>query len=54
MRIDDLLSRSLVVFCTFIPLFAFRELRRVLGDDHFRALFFRTGATAKSDLSSTI
>jgi hypothetical protein len=40
-RIDDLLCRSLVVFCTFIPLFAFRELRRVMGDEDFRALFFR-------------
>jgi hypothetical protein len=54
MRIDDLLCRSLVVFCTFIPLFAFRELKRVLGEAPFRALFFRTGATAKSDLPSTI
>src|SRR5208282_3752794 len=42
-RIDDLLGRSLVVFCTFIPLFAFRELQRVLGEENFRALFFRTG-----------
>ena len=30
-RLDDLLARSLVVFCVFIPLFAFREFRRVLG-----------------------
>jgi hypothetical protein len=49
-RIDDLLGRSLVVFCTLITLFAFRELQRVLGEDNFRALFFRTGATAKSEL----
>jgi hypothetical protein len=49
-RIDDLLGRSVVVFCTFIPLFAFRELRRVLGPDKFRDLFFRTRATAVSDL----
>jgi hypothetical protein len=54
MRIDDLLSRSVVVFGTFIPLFAFRELQRVLGEDNFRALFFRTGAIAKSDPSSRI
>jgi hypothetical protein len=51
-RIDDLLCRSLVVFCTFIPLFAFRELQRVLGEEDFRALFFRTGATPRADLSS--
>src|SRR5215469_745969 len=35
-----LLARSLVVFCTFIPLVAFRELRRALGEDEFNALFF--------------
>ncbi len=28
MRIDDLLARTVIVFCTFIPLFAFRELQR--------------------------
>jgi hypothetical protein len=44
MRVDDLLGRSLVVFCTFIPFFAFRELRRVLGEDKFSALFFHSGA----------
>jgi hypothetical protein len=48
-QIDTLLSRSLVVFCTFIPLFAFRELQRVLGEENFRSLFFKTGAMAKSD-----
>jgi hypothetical protein len=53
-RIDDLLGRSLVVFCTFITLFAFRELQRVLGKDNFRAMFFRAGTPAKSDLSSRI
>ena len=26
---------SIIVFCTFIPLFAFRELGRVLGQDKF-------------------
>jgi hypothetical protein len=43
-RLDDLLARSVIVFCTFIPLFAFREVGRVLGQDRFRALFFRAGA----------
>jgi hypothetical protein len=33
-------SRSIVVFCTFVPLFAFRELARVLGEEEFRRLFF--------------
>jgi hypothetical protein len=53
-RIDDLLGRSLVVFCTFIPLFAFRELQRVLGEENFRALFFGAGAPAKSDATTRI
>ena len=50
MRIDDLLGRSIVVFCTFLPLFAFRELRRVLGEERFAALFFRSGETGESNL----
>jgi len=41
-RINDLIGRSIVVFCTFIPLFAFRELRRALGEDKFQALVFRS------------
>jgi hypothetical protein len=51
MRIDDLLGRSLVIFCTFVPFFAFREVRRVLGEDKFQDLFFYSGAIAKSDSS---
>ena len=35
---DELLARSIVVFCVFIPFFAFRELRRVLGESRFHAL----------------
>jgi len=42
-RMNEFLGRGLVVFSTFVPLFAFRELRRVLGEDTFRSLFFRTG-----------
>jgi len=42
-RYDDLATRTLVIFCAFLPLFAFRELRRVIGDDKFRQLFFKTG-----------
>ncbi len=44
-RIDDLLGRSIVVFCVFIPLFAFREFRRVLGEDKFYSLLFRSRET---------
>jgi hypothetical protein len=40
-RLDEVLVRSAVIFCTFIPLFAFRELQRVLGQQRFRALFFQ-------------
>jgi hypothetical protein len=50
-HLDELLARTVVVFCTFIPLFAFRELRRVLGEDKFRDLFFRAGAAADEDRS---
>jgi len=45
---DDLLGRSLVVFCTFVPLFAFRELRRVLGEDQFYHLVFHAAADRKT------
>src|SRR5271167_3495069 len=51
-RIDDLLSRSVIVFCTFIPLFAFREMQRILGEERFRALLFQGREAPKSDSSS--
>jgi hypothetical protein len=51
-RIADLLARTVVVFCTFIPLFAFRELRRVIGDEKFRALVFHSDPGAKANPSS--
>jgi hypothetical protein len=54
MRIDDQLARSVIVICTFIPLFAFRELQRVLGEGNVRALFFRARATTNADLPSKI
>ncbi|MGA2370227.1 MAG: hypothetical protein ACLPPV_16905 [Candidatus Korobacteraceae bacterium] len=44
-RIDDLLGRSIVIFCVFIPLFAFREFRRVLGEDQFYNLLVRSRET---------
>ena len=40
LRIDQLASRAIVGFCTFIPLFAFREFRRVMGEDQFHDLVF--------------
>ena len=48
-RLDDLLGRCVIVFCTFIPLFGFREMRRVLGEDKFRALLFDGETTQKSN-----
>lgn len=34
-----LLTRALIFFFAFIPFFALRELRRVVGEDEFRRLF---------------
>ena len=42
---DELIARSIIVFLTFLPLFAFTELRRVLGEDEIYALFRTPGAT---------
>jgi hypothetical protein len=42
-RFDQFAGRALVVFCTFIPLFVFREFRRVMGEEEFRNLVFRPG-----------
>lgn len=41
-RIEQLLGHTLIVFCTFISLFAFMEFRRVLGEDVFYGLLFRS------------
>jgi hypothetical protein len=49
MHLDTFAARSLLVFSVFLPLFSFRELRRVLGEDSFLALFFGSGVTPKSD-----
>jgi hypothetical protein len=45
--LDELLARSVVIFCTFIPFFAFRELGRILGQDKFRAMLIGKGASAE-------
>ena len=47
-KLDQAAIRCLIIFCTFIPLFGFRELRRVMGEEEFQALVFRSGAAAKS------
>lgn len=51
LHMNDVLGRSLVIFCTFVSFFAFWELRRVLGEDKFRYLVFH-GQTAKPDIST--
>jgi hypothetical protein len=52
-NLDDLIARSIVIFCAFVPLFAFRELGRVLGEQKLHALFFKHGAAADAALSPT-
>ena len=47
-HVTDLLARTIVVFCTFIPLFGFREARRVLGENKFSELFFHSTAKRRS------
>ena len=42
-RFDELAGRCIVVFCVFIPFFAFREFRRVMGEDEFKTLVFGKG-----------
>ncbi len=47
-RLDELASRTVVIFSTFLPLFAFRELQRVMGEDKFRNLLFKTATPTNS------
>jgi hypothetical protein len=54
MRIDDLFARTVIIFCTFIPLFGFREIRRVMGHDNFRALFFQPAPAPKLNPSKSL
>jgi hypothetical protein len=48
-RFDDLLARSVIIFLSFIPFLAFRELGRVMGPEKLRDVFFRTGEPSKSE-----
>ena len=47
-RFDNALGRGVVVFCAFIPLFAFREFRRVMGEAEFNRLLFGAKAREKA------
>ncbi len=40
LRLDQFASRAIIVFCTFVPLFVFREFRRVMGEDEFNSFVF--------------
>jgi hypothetical protein len=48
-RLDDLMGRSVIIFCTFIPFFAFRELGRVLGKGKLRDLFMKAREARKAE-----
>jgi hypothetical protein len=48
----DLLAKLLIVFFTFIPFFALKELARVLGEGKIGRMFFRRRPAADSDLLS--
>ena len=37
-RYEQFAARAIVVFCVFVPLFAWREFRRMMGEDAFRNL----------------
>jgi|ERR1700728_1870887 len=41
-RLDDLLMRTIVIVCAFVPLFIFREVRRVVGRDVLRNILLRS------------
>jgi hypothetical protein len=49
LRVDQGLSRAVIVFCTFLPLFAFREFRRVMGEETFNDLLFRKRDVGKAE-----
>jgi hypothetical protein len=38
LHLDDLTARSIIIFCAFLPLFAFIEIRRIIGEEKFYAL----------------
>jgi len=46
----ELLARCLVIFCAFVPFFAFKELGRILGEGALRELYFRRRAAVESGL----
>jgi hypothetical protein len=49
---ENMAARSLVIFCAFVPLFAFRELRRVIGEEKLYAIVRGRGVTEDSAASA--
>jgi hypothetical protein len=43
-KLDQTALRSLIIFCTFLSLFGFRELRRTIGEKEFHAMVFRSNS----------
>ena len=52
MNYEDLIGRSILIFLSFIPLFAFIELRRLVGEEKLHALFFKRGTATDPGLSA--
>jgi hypothetical protein len=48
---ENMAARSLVIFCAFVPLFAFRELRRVIGEEKLYAIL--RGRTVPKDSTAS-
>lgn len=49
-KLDQAALRCLIIFCTFISLFGFRELRRAIGEEKFRDLVLRSSEKADAKL----
>jgi len=53
LRPEETLAKTILIVCAFVPLFAFREVGRVLGEERLHALFFKRGAAENPALFST-
>lgn len=45
----ELLAECVIIFCAFVPFFAFKELEGVLGAETLRGMFWRAGAPRPPD-----
>ena len=52
LHVEDVLARTLVIFCASVPLFAFRELRRVLGEEKMYSLLRSPGVDAGAEVAA--